>query len=96
MNYLFENHRYQGWKPVITVLIGTGMRIGECLGLRWQDIDLENRTISVNHNFVHRQVEVNGSSFHINSPKTAAAAACAALLIIAGALAMYRSRKNEE
>ena len=72
MNYLFENHRYQGWKPVITVLIGTGMRIGECLGLRWQDIDLENRTISVNHNFVHRQVEVNGSSFHINSPKTAA------------------------
>ena len=35
MNYLFENHKYQGWKPVITILIGTGMRIGECLGLRW-------------------------------------------------------------
>jgi hypothetical protein len=34
MNYLFENHQYQGWKPVITVLIGTGMRIGECLGCK--------------------------------------------------------------
>jgi LPXTG-motif cell wall-anchored protein len=31
-----------------------------------------------------------------NSPKTASAAACAALLIIAGGLAMYRSRRDEK
>ena len=28
---------------------------GECLGLRWEDIDLENRIISVNHNLVDYQ-----------------------------------------
>ena len=72
MNYLYENHRYEGWKPVITVLIGSGMRIGECLGLRWQDLDFENRTISVNHNLVHRKLEKGGESLHINTPKTAA------------------------
>ena len=71
MGYLFENHRYYGWKPVITVLIGTGMRIGECLGLRWVDLDFTNRSISVNHNLVHRKLE-DGESFHINTPKTAA------------------------
>ncbi len=72
MNYLFENHEYQGWKPIITVLIGTGMRIGECLGLRWEDLDFENRTISINHSFVHRKVTGSEESLHINTPKTQA------------------------
>ena len=40
---------------MISVLIGSGMRIGECLGLRWCDLDFENRIIDVNHNLVHLQ-----------------------------------------
>ena len=72
MNYLYANHQYQGWKPIITVLIGTGMRIGECLGLRWQDLDFENRIIDINQNLVHRRVDEEGGSLHINTPKTEA------------------------
>ncbi len=72
MNYLFENHCYQGWKTVLTVLIGTGMRIGECLGLRWSDIDFKERTIDINHNLVHRRVSKEGDTLHINTPKTKA------------------------
>ena len=72
MNYIFTNHKYQGWKPLITVLIGTGLRIGECLGLRWEDLDFENRTIDVNHNLVHRRVDEEGGTLHINTPKTKA------------------------
>ena len=72
MNYLFTNHKYQGWKPLITVLIGTGLRIGECLGLRWEDLDFEKRTIDVNHNLVHRRVDEEGGTLHINTPKTKA------------------------
>lgn len=33
MNHLCNNYEFHGWEPVITVLLGTGMRIGECLGL---------------------------------------------------------------
>ncbi|MGR5985239.1 site-specific integrase [Bacillus cytotoxicus] len=29
--------------------ITTGMRMGKILGLRWQDIDFKNKTISINH-----------------------------------------------
>lgn len=72
MNYLYANHQYQGWKPIITVLIGSGMRIGECLGLRWQDLDFENRIIDINHNLVHRRVDEEGGTLHINTPKTEA------------------------
>ena len=72
MNYLFSNPKYQGWKPLITVLIGTGLRIGECLGLRWEDLDFENRSIDINHNLVHRRVDEDGGTLHINTPKTKA------------------------
>ncbi len=70
MNYLFSNHNYQSWKTIITVLIGSGMRIGECLGLRWCDLDFENRIIDINHNLVHKRVDKDGGTYHINTPKT--------------------------
>lgn len=72
MNYLYSHPEYAGWKPVITVLIGTGMRIGECLGLRWEDIDMKKRTISVNHNITYRKIEKGGENLHVNTPKTQA------------------------
>ena len=34
---------------IIILLIYTGMRIGECLGLRWKDIDFENNTIKIDN-----------------------------------------------
>lgn len=55
VEYMKDSHQFKGWVPVITVLLGTGMRIGECLGLRWEDIDLDKRLISVNHNLVDYQ-----------------------------------------
>ncbi|BAR82929.1 DNA integration/recombination/invertion protein [Bacillus thuringiensis serovar tolworthi] len=33
--------------------ITTGMRMGEILGLRWQDVDLKNKTISINQTLSH-------------------------------------------
>lgn len=73
MRHLNENNDFVGWRSVITVLLGTGMRIGECLGLRWEDLDFEARTISVNHNLVYRRLEKGeGMMKHINTPKTVA------------------------
>ena len=48
------------------------MRIGECVGLRWCDLDFENRIIDINHNLVHRSVDKEGGTLHINTPKTKA------------------------
>jgi len=36
-------------EPLVTVAIFTGARQGELLGLRWQDINLETRTVSIRH-----------------------------------------------
>ena len=45
---------------IFNIFFRPKMTRGECLGLRWEDIDFENRTISVNHSLVHRQFEEGG------------------------------------
>jgi len=70
INFLENNREYKGWLPIITVLLGTGMRIGECLGLRWEDVNFENRTISVNHSHNNRPDENRKCKKRIQTPKT--------------------------
>ncbi len=48
-----RNDRYQnGRTPFFIIGFGTGLRLGELLGLTWSDIDFENNVIHVNKNFV--------------------------------------------
>ena len=70
LNYLRNNSRYAGWEPILTVLFGTGMRIGECLALRWSDIDWEAGMIHVQLALSNRQYGNGHAEKHISSPKT--------------------------
>ena len=36
-----EKTQYHHWYPIFAVMVGTGMRVGEICGSRWQDIDME-------------------------------------------------------
>ena len=36
-------------EPLYLLMLGTGMREGECLGLTLEDLDLENRLVSIRH-----------------------------------------------
>lgn len=47
------------WRSVVTVLLLTGMRQGELLGLRWQDIDFVSKKI-LKRNVVYRGQLVEG------------------------------------
>ena len=68
-----ENSQYYHWLPIFTVMLGTGMRVGEITGLRWNDIDLKAGMINVNHTLVYyKHRDENGCYFDIHSPKTKA------------------------
>lgn len=68
-----ENSQYYHWLPIFTVMLGTGMRVGEITGLRWNDIDLKSGIIDVNHTLVYyKHRDENGCYFDIHSPKTKA------------------------
>lgn len=56
---------YSPFNTIIKLLLYTGMRSGEALGLRWQDIDFEHHLITVNHTLS----DVGGKHF-LTTPKT--------------------------
>ncbi len=73
LSFLKKKNQYKHWYPVFAVMLGTGMRVGEVVGLRWCDIDLEDGMISVNHTLVYyKKGEKEGNVYGINTPKTKA------------------------
>lgn len=67
-----ENTPYHHWYPIFAVMINTGMRVGEITGLGWEDIDLDNGMIEVNHTLVYYNHAEDGSYFSVHTPKTKA------------------------
>lgn len=55
--------------PLIVVALGTGMRIGELLGLTWDNIDFKNERIHVQQTLCFVENE-NGKYFEMHEPKT--------------------------
>ena len=74
LDFLKSHKVYNHWYPIVAVMLGTGLRVGEVTGLRWCDIDLENNMVDINHTLVyycHRQEkEKHGCYFNVNTPKT--------------------------
>ncbi len=70
LSFLRRSEKYQHWYPVFAVMIGTGMRVGETVGLRWDDIDLDEGMIDVNHTLVYYNHETNGFYYNVHTPKT--------------------------
>ena len=73
MDYTENHPQFNHWLTLFAVFFGTGMRVSEVCGLRWEDVDCEKREISVNHNLVYSRWDGDGGkeTFHITTPKTA-------------------------
>lgn len=58
------------WWALITFDLMSGLRRGELLGLRWQDVDLENRTVTIRQTSNY----LPGKGIYVGAPKTASSA----------------------
>lgn len=67
-----ERPEYIRWMPLFTVMFGTGVRIGELIGLTWDDIDFANNKITVRHNITYYpRVDKNSKcEYELTDPKT--------------------------
>lgn len=74
MKYIKNNPAFYHWSPLFTVMLGTGCRVGEVIGLRWQDLDFDNRMISINHSITYyaRRADTTKCEFGVSLPKTEA------------------------
>lgn len=72
IDYVYSSRQYNRLANLFTVLLGTGMRIGEALGLRWCDCDFEEGIIHVTHALMYKRGEDGNYRYRISSPKTEA------------------------
>ncbi|HZU05258.1 MAG TPA: site-specific integrase [Chloroflexota bacterium] len=80
------------WHALWALLLGTGMRLGEALGLTWDDLDLGQGTARI-----ARTLTWVGSTPHLQPPKTAASRRTLALPPFAlEALRRWRRQQAEE
>jgi integrase len=63
---MFTALRGRAFYPLAVAALGTGMRRGELLALRWQDVDLDRAVINV-----ERSLEQTRAGLRIKSPKSA-------------------------
>lgn len=65
-----KNHNvYNVYYPMLTIMLGTGLRCGELIGLTWNDVSTKDKTVSVNHQLIYKNYG-DGCRFHISTPKT--------------------------
>lgn len=73
LRFVESNNRYSRWYPVLVTLFRTGMRIGECMALTWEDIDFEAKTIRICKTLEYfKLVDKHTHTKEIHTPKTVA------------------------
>ena len=95
--FLSKQGQYRRWYPIFTIMLWTGMRVGEITGLRWCDIDLEEEIINVNHTLVYYSTRTEaGQIFAINTTKTKAGERTIPMLPIVKEAFLMEKKYQEE
>lgn len=71
VSFMQGSNVYNVYEPMFTVLLDTGLRCGELIGLTWADVDMENRELSIDHQLIYKDWG-EGYGFRAFTPKTKA------------------------
>lgn len=72
VRYFNSEPRYRWWAPFLTFMLGTGCRVGEALGMTWDDIDFVDGIIHVRRSLMYYKNSKNEYEYSVHLPKTAA------------------------
>jgi len=67
LKYIREKSSYRRWENFFIFLFGTGVRIGEAIALRWEDISFKDRTIEIKRAMYYKK-----GKYYEGLPKTEA------------------------
>ncbi len=68
LNFIKEDNIYSKYYVMIAFMLSTGCRIGETLGVTWDDIDFENKSININHQVIYKKKD-GVTKHYIEEPK---------------------------
>jgi len=69
LKFVKSNNFYSNSFSLIAFLLGTGCRISEALGMTWDDINIEEKYVSVNHQVIYKKKDESITYFAV-LPKT--------------------------
>lgn len=72
MKFISESIVYKHWLPLFTFFLGTGCRVSEVTGIRWEDVHMEENYVEINHNMVYYPRDEGKCYFSVTTPKTKA------------------------
>lgn len=61
--------RMRRYYPFFAILLYTGIRISEAIGLTWDDVDMSKRTININHQLQYRKINGKMKLYCIDGKK---------------------------
>lgn len=64
-----ERERMKRYYPMYAILVKTGLRISEAIGLTWDDVDMVKKEISINHQIQYRKCN-DVVQYYANTTKT--------------------------
>ena len=69
LKFVKNNNFYSNSFSLIAFLLGTGCRISEALGMTWDDINMEEKYVSVNHQVIYKKKD-KAIAYFAAPPKT--------------------------
>ncbi len=72
LQFVKESNVYNSYEPMLRYMLGTGCRIGEVIGITWNDIDMKNKEININHQIIYKRNAEGKTAFSISETKTEA------------------------
>lgn len=69
MEFVKSDTMYKCYCPMLTIMLGTGVRCGELVGLTWDDVDMGKKKIHIRRTLVYKDYG-DGLMLHVSTPKT--------------------------
>lgn len=69
MNCVKKYHSRQRYDLLFRILLGTACRIGEVVGLTWNDVDMDQRILRIDHVMLYRKKD-GKTQFYVKETKT--------------------------
>lgn len=66
VNFVMNDNIFSKYYVMIVTILSTGCRIGEIIGLTWNDIDFDDKCIDINHQIIYKKK--NGKTQHYAEP----------------------------
>ncbi len=71
LSFIHDSNIYNVYYPMLIIMIGTGLRASELIGLTWNEVDMDRREICIAQQLVYKNYG-DGCRFHASTPKTEA------------------------